>query len=111
MPWPHASRAAPSREAIEAALRGEARLPDEAARVRVVLTNDRMTGRQGGHVVCTIEGELERHAMERCARALGGAGEPAVLEVGSDTRFDRVTAAVQVLRTAFDELGVVRGAR
>src|SRR5690606_9488032 len=56
--WPSARPApAPSREQIEAALRGEAQtLAPPAPRGRVALTDDRAVATYEGEPICTLEG-------------------------------------------------------
>jgi hypothetical protein len=107
LPWPSARPGpAPTREEIEAALRGEApSLPPPPPRARVVLTNDHLSSED--EPTCAIQGPLEHRALERCARALRRAGDRVTLEVAPDTRFDRVAVTVQVLTPLFAEVSVV----
>lgn len=109
LPWPSARPGpAPSREEIEAALRGEEpSLPAPPPRARVALTNDHLSSED--EPTCAIQGPLEQRALERCARALRRAGERVTLEVAPDTRFDRVASAMQILASLFAEVSVVRG--
>lgn len=106
--WPSAEPAMdPSREAIEAALRGEATLVAPSAGTRVRLTNERFIVDGLGGTDCTIEGELGRERLERCAAELSRSSVRLVLEVAPDVRFERVSDAVQVLGTNSLELRVV----
>lgn len=106
LPWPSARPGpAPSREEIEAALRGEEpSLQAPPARARVALTNDHLSSAES---TCAIQGPLERRALERCAHALRRAGDRVTLEVAPDARFDRVASAMQILASLFDEVSVV----
>lgn len=99
LPWPSAPpRPAPTREQIEAALRGAPLEAPAASEPRARLDAARLTTSE-----CELEGALDVPALTRCAAALrtASAGDTIVLEVDAETPFERVATTLQALTRAF----------
>ncbi len=113
--WPTAPpRSAPTREEIEAIVRGATdgqAQADVADEPHAILAASGIQLLDGERLACGLEGVIDAHRLERCAsevqRTTGR--DTLTLRVAPEARFGRVVSALQPLARAFPHIRIARG--